>query len=405
MDTNIVTPAEVGDIFRLYGEQFRQCYNLTSRHIRAMNAIKNCRTRALGSHSDTCDQCGYVRVYYNSCRNRHCPKCQGLNQTKWVDKLSANLLPVKYFHIVFTIPAELNRLTLVNQESLYNILFKAASETILMLAKDKRHLGVETGLVAVLHTWGQNLTEHPHLHILVPAGGWDQTTQYWKYSHKNFFVHVNVLSRVFRGKFISLLKKAYLEKKLKFEGEIVPLKQASKFKQLLDLLYSKEWVVFCEKSQKSSSRIIEYLARYSYRVAISNDRIIGIENDRVFFRYKDYKDKGKRKVMELEAVEFIRRFMLHILPEGFCKIRYYGLLASRNRTSKLRYIKKALGRKAIKAKYAGLSWNEMLYLLTGVDPLKCPICKTGKMMLLTGTSDVVTKSKRSPPQKTNLFVP
>jgi len=397
MDANIMTPAEVGDIFRLYGGQFRQHYNLPKRHVRAMNAIKNCRTRALGSHTDKCDQCGNTRVFYNSCRNRHCPKCQGLNQTKWVDKLAANLLPVKYFHIVFTIPAELNQLSLVNQKCVYDIIFKAASETILMLAKDKRHLGVETGLVAVLHTWGQTLTEHPHLHVLVPAGGWNETTQYWKYSRKNFFVHVKVLSRVFRGKFISLLKKAYLEKKLKFEGEISPLKQSKKFKQLLDLLYNKEWVVFCEKSQKNCSRIIEYLARYSYRVAISNDRIIGIKNDRVFFRYKDYQEKGKRKVMELEAVEFIRRFLLHVLPEGFCKIRYYGILASRNRTSKLKYIRKALGRKAIKAKYAGLPWNEVLYLLTGVDPLKCPICKTGKMMPHTEISEVIIKSKRAPP--------
>ena len=397
METNIIAPVEVGDIFRLYGEQFRQRYNLPKRHVRAMNAIKNCRTRALGSHSDRCDKCGHVRVYYNSCRNRHCPKCQGLNQTIWVDKLSANLLPIKYFHIVFTIPSELNRLALVNQECLYNILFKAASETILMLAKDPKHLGVETGLVAVLHTWGQNLMDHPHLHTIVPAGGWDHTSQYWKYSHRNFFIHVNVLSRVFRGKFLSLLKKANQENKLKFEGEIAPLKQAKNFKQLLDLLYNKEWVVFCEKSQKRYSRILEYLARYSSRVAISNDRIVALENDRVFFRWKDYQDKGKRKLMDLDAVEFIRRFMLHILPDGFCKIRYYGIFASRNRTSKLKHIRKALGRRSTKAKYKGLPWNEVLHSLTGIDPLKCPICKTGNMIPLADTSTILTKSNKSPP--------
>ena len=397
METNIIAPAEVGDVFRLYGEGFLQRYNLPKRHLRAMNAIKNCRTRALGSHSDRCDTCGHVRVYYNSCRNRHCPKCQGLNQTIWVDKLSANLLPVKYFHLVFTIPSELNRLTLVNQECLYNILFKAASETILMLAKDPKHLGVETGLVAVLHTWGQNLMDHPHLHTIVPAGGWDQTSQYWKYSRKNFFIHVNILSRVFRGKFLSLLKKANQENKLKFEGEIAPFKQPKNFKQLLDLLYNKEWVVFCEKSQKKYSRILEYLARYSSRVAISNDRIVAVENDRVLFRWKDYQDKGKRKLMELDAVEFIRRFMLHILPEGFCKIRYYGIFASRNRTTKLKHIRKALGRKATKAKYVGLRWNEVLHLLTGIDPLKCPNCKNGKMIPLADTSTLLTKSNKSPP--------
>jgi hypothetical protein len=398
MDTNILAPAEVGDIFRLYDEKFRQHYKLTRRHLRAMNAIMNCRTSAMGSHTDKCDKCGHISVYYNSCRNRHCPKCQGLNQTRWVDKLAANLLPVKYFHIIFTIPSELNRLTLVNQECLYNILFKAASETIIMLAKDPKHLGVDTGLVAVLHTWGQNLMDHPHLHTLVPAGGWDETTQYWKYSRKNFFIHVNILSRVFRGKFLALLKQAYQEKQLKFEGEIAPLKQAKNFKQLLNQLYNKEWVVFCEKSQKSYSRIIEYLARYTYRVAISNDRILGIENDRVFFRWKDYEDKGKRKVMDLDAVEFIRRFLLHILPDGFCKIRYYGIFASRNRSAKLKKIRKALDRKITKAKYAGLPWNEALYLLTGIDPLKCPKCKTGKMIPLADTSTAIGKSNRAPPK-------
>jgi len=394
MDMNIMTPAEVGDIFRLYGEQFRQHYNISQRHVRAMNAIKNCRTRALGSHSDKCDHCGHIRINYNSCRNRHCPKCQ----EKWADKLTANLLPVKYFHIVFTIPAELNRITLVNQKCMYNILFKAASETILMLAKDKRHLGADTGLVAVLHTWGQNLMDHPHLHIMVPAGGWDHTSQYWKYTRKNFFAHVKILSRVFRGKFLELFKVANQQKQIKYAGEIVSLSQAREFKQLTDTLYKKEWVVFCEKSQKGYLGIIEYLAKYSYRVAISNDRIVGIANDKVLFRYKDYQDNGKRKPMKLDAVEFIRRFMLHVLPEGFCKIRYYGIFSSRNRTSKLKHIRHVLGRKAVKAKFAGLTWSEMLYLLTGVDPLKCPVCKTGKMIPLTDTSDVKTKSKRAPPQ-------
>jgi len=404
MEANKIVPAEVGDIFRLYDEQFRQRYKLSGRHIRAMNAIKHCRTHALGSHSDKCEKCGHVRVSYNSCRNRHCPKCQGLNQTKWVDKLAANLLPVKYFHIVFTIPAELNRLSLVNQKCVYDIIFKAASETILMLAKDKKHLGVDTGLVAVLHTWGQNLMEHPHLHTIVPAGGWDETSQYWKYSRKKFFIHVNVLSRVFRGKFLSLLKKAYQEKQLKFKGEIAPLKHANNFKQLLNLLYNKEWVVFCEKSQKSYSQIIDYLGRYSYRVAISNNRILGIENDNVIFRWNDYKDNGKQKVMELHAVEFIRRFLLHILPDGFCKIRYYGIFASRNRTSILKHIKKALGRKTTKAKYAGLPWNEVLFLLTGVDPLKCPNCKVGKMIPVTDTSPAIAKSNRAPPNNLSFFV-
>jgi len=397
MEVNTIVPAEVADIFRLYGQQFRQQYKLPLRHLRAMNAIKNCRTRALGSHTDVCDTCGHTSVYYDSCRNRHCPKCQGLNQTKWADKLSANLLPVKYFHICFTLPEQLNRLILVNQECLYDILFKAGSETIMELAKDPKHLGVETGLVAVLHTWGQNLMEHPHLHTIVPAGGWDEMTQYWKYSRKNFYIHVKILSRVFRGKFLAMLKQAYKDDKLKFEGEIAQFKQVKKFNELLRPLYDMEWVVHCEKSQKSFTHIIEYLARYSYRVAISNDRILGIENDKVVFKWKDYADKGKQKIMKLGAVEFIRRFMLHILPDGFCKIRYFGIFASRNRTLKLEPIRKALDRKITKAKYAGLPWNEVLFLLTGVDPLKCPKCKDGRMIQAIHTSPPYAKLGRAPP--------
>lgn len=398
MGTLGITPAGAGDIFRLYGEDFRLRYNLPKQHNRTMFALQHCRTHILGTHTDKCENCGHEHTTYNSCRNRHCPKCQGLNQAKWVDKLSAAILPVNYFHIVFTIPSELNRLTLVNQECLYNILFKAASETILMLSKDKNHLGADTGLVAVLHTWGQNLMEHPHLHTIVPAGGWDETTQYWKYSKKKFFIHVKVLSNVFRGKFLALLKKAYADKQLKFEGEIKPLAQSGKFKQLLDTVYNKEWVVHCEKSQKKTSHIIKYLGKYSSRVAISNDRILGIENDQVVFKWKDYSDKGKQKIMKLDAVEFIRRFMLHVLPEGFCKIRYYGIFASRNRKTILEKCRKALDRKITKAKLVGLKWNEIIKLLTGKDPLNCPVCKKGRLIPLTEKNNIIEFANKAPPK-------
>ena len=388
MEKSKVVPAEVGDIFSMYGEQFHKQYKMPAQHLRAMNAIRRCRTRAMGSHSDKCDTCGHINIHHNSCRNRHCPKCQGLNQIKWADKLAATLLPVKYFHIIFTIPEELNRLTLVNQECMYNILFKAASDTILMLAKDKKYIGVDTGLVAVLHTWGQNLMDHPHLHTMVPAGGLDPLSQYWKHSPKNFFIPVKVLSEVFRGKFLAMLKKAYKNKQLKFAGEIAPLQQARNFRKLLDIVYQKEWNVNSRRSSSKMSgvQIIKYLARYSHRVAISNDRILGIEDDQVVFKWKDNKDKGKQKVMKLDAVEFIRRYMLHILPDGFCKIRYFGIFALRNRKTLLIKIKKDLGRKAVKAKYTGLPWNEVLLLLTGIDPLQCPKCKAGRMIQFEGTT-------------------
>ena len=223
METLHARTVEVGDIFALHGESYRREHKLPLQQHRAMFAIENCRTSVLGGHVDACDNCGHKKISYNSCRNRHCPKCQGLNRIKWIDKLSSTLLPVRYFHIVFTIPSELNRLVLVNQKCLYDILFKAAAESLLMLAKDHKYLDALTGMVAVLHTWGQNLMEHPHLHTIVPAGGWNETIQYWKASRKSFFIPVKVISAVFKGKFLSLLKQLYCNNQLKFEGEISEL--------------------------------------------------------------------------------------------------------------------------------------------------------------------------------------
>lgn len=392
METNQTAPVEVSDIFRLYGGQYWENHKLPIQHQKTMFAIQHCRTSVLGEHIDRCDHCGHNRITHNSCRNRHCPKCQGLERTKWVDKLSSDLLPVKYFHVVFTIPSELNRLVLVNQQCLYDILFKAASETLIMLARDKKHLGAYTGFVAVLHTWSQNLMEHPHLHLMVPAGGWDEIAQYWKHSRTKFFIPVKVISEVFRGKFLSLLKKANNETQLKFAGEIKPLIHKSNFKQLLDTLYNKEWIVFCKKPFRNSSQIINYLGRYTHRVAISNNRIMEIENDEVVFRWKDYKDSGKQKTMKLNTQEFIRRFLLHVLPQGFCKIRYYGIFASRNRKTIMLFCKKSFWKMAAKSKYAGLKWHEMMLLITGIDLSLCPVCKTGKMLPYT-----VIKGNRASP--------
>ena len=392
METIKAAPVEVSDIFRLYGGQYLNEHKLPIQHLKTMSAIQYCRTLVLGEHIDKCDSCGHKSITYNSCRNRHCPKCQGLERTKWVDKLAGDLLPVRYFHVVFTIPSELNRLALINQQCLYDILFKAASETLIMLARDKKHLGAYTGFVSVFHTWSQNLMEHPHLHLMVPAGGWDEVAQYWRHSRKKFFIPVKVISEVFRGKFLSMLKKAYNEKQLKFEGTIKSLILKSNFKQLLDILYNKDWVVFCKKPFKNSSQIINYLGRYTHRVAVTNNRILGIENDEVIFRWKDYNDNGKQKTMKLPAQEFIRRFLLHVLPSGFCKIRYYGIFASRNRKTIMLSCKNSFWKTVAKSKYAGLKWQEMMLLITGVDFSMCPICKTGKMLPY-----MVTKGKRTSP--------
>ena len=357
-----------------------------------MFAVEACRTSVLGGHVDSCNSCGHKRISYNSCRNRHCPKCQNLNKEKWIEKLSCNLLPVKYFHIVFTIPSELNRLCLVNQKVLYDILFQSASQTILSLAKDEKHLGVLSGLVAVLHTWGQNLMDHPHLHTMVPAGGWSEWNGYWKNTKKNFFIHVKVLSKVFRGKFLAAIKTAYKNKQLKFEGEIKSLNQSGNFKNLIDILYKKDWVVYAKEPFKNASGIIKYLGNYTHRIAISNDRIQKIEGDEILFGWKDYRDNSKRKMMSLTAHEFIRRFLLHVLPPGFCKIRYYGILSSRNRNTVLQKCKNAMAIKEAKSKFEGLMWNEVLKIVTGFDVLMCPHCKKGKMIPV-GTF----LSRRAPP--------
>lgn len=395
METLPASFAEVRDVFALFGEQYKRERKLPLQQCRAMFAIEHCRTSVLGGHVDGCDRCGHKRISYNSCRNRHCPKCQGLSRMRWVDKLSSDLLPVRYFHIVFTIPSELNRLALVNQKCLYDILFKAASESLLMLAKDPKYLNADTGLVAVLHTWGQNLMEHPHLHTIVPAGGWNGTSQYWKASRKNFFIPVKVISAVFRGKFLALLKQAYCQGQIKFAGEIKLLEQKNNFKQLLDALYSKPWVVFAKKPFKNAGHIVSYLGRYSHRVAIGNSRILGIEGDQVSFKWKDYKDRSKQKVMKLSAMEFIRRFLLHILPQGFCKIRYFGIFACRNRKTVLIKCRKAFGYSFRKSRFANLSWRQSLKVVSGIDVSICPVCKKGNMITIA-----VFKSYRGPPHAT-----
>lgn len=382
---------ELADIFSLFGQAYRKKHRLPPQHRKVMFAIEACRTAVLGGHVYSCDNCDHKQIAYNSCRNRHCPKCQALKRETWVEKLSCTLLPVKYFHVVFTIPPELNRLCLINQRVMYDILFQAASQTILALASDKKRLGVLTGLVAVLHTWGQNLSDHPHLHTLVPAGGWSEWNGYWKKTRKNFFISVKVMSRVFRGKFLFLLKNAFNEGQLKFEGDIKPLARKEAFKNMLNALYARAWVVYSKQPFKNASGIIKYLGNYSHRVAISNDRIQHIENGRVTFGWKDYRSGGRRKTMTLSAEEFIRRFLLHVLPNGFCKIRYYGLFASRSR-SFLKKCRRAMAIREQVSKFVGKDWKEILKIVTGHDALLCPACRKGLMNLT-----MTFAGKRGPP--------
>lgn len=321
--------------------------SISSDQAKAFNMIRHCRTSSLGSHSEVCTECGSVEVSYNSCRNRHCPKCQHSVQESWVEAQMSKLLPVGYFHIVFTLPQELNTLVWQNQELLYSMLIRSAGHTIIELAKDPKFLGATTGVTSVLHTWGQNLSFHPHVHCIVPGGGLSNDGLRFVRSSKKFFIPVKVLSRKFRGKFLYLLKQAFEEGKLSFFKEATKLSSRTSFLSLVDSLYLKDWVVFCKQPFKTPAHVVRYLGRYTHRVAISNSRIKAFDGQSVSFTWKDYKDGNKSKLMTLEAKEFARRFLLHVLPTRFVKIRHYGITCSRNVRTKLSRCIKLAGKKTL----------------------------------------------------------
>ena len=364
---------ELQDIFVEYGQAYREKHKLTVHVQKVMRAIEICRTAKLGAHEDVCDECGYIKISYNSCRNRHCPKCQSMAKEKWIYDRKFDVLNVKYFHVVFTIPEELNIVGLQNEEEIYNILFKSVSETLQELCADRKYLGAQIGFMAVLHTWGQNLMYHPHIHCIVPAGGLDKLGR-WRNSKKKFFIPVKVLSRKFRGKFMDYIRNS----KLEFYGESKELENPQNFDELVSKMYKKEWVTYCKPPFKNANCVIEYLGRYTHRVAISNNRIVSSEEGKVSFKWRDYKDNNKWKVMVVEAEEFIRRFLLHVLPHGFMKIRHYGLLGNRNKSVKLKICKILTHTKMlIKEK---LSIHQLLEKLLGKTFNLCPVCKKGHLI-------------------------
>jgi len=371
---------EVAEVVRKHGAAYAQAHKVPRRHLRVLNDIVQCRTAVLGGHLERCDQCSYERISYNSCRNRHCPKCGALAREKWLRARQEELLPVPYFHIVFTLPDELNALALINQRVVYNILFHAAAQTLLVLARQPRHLGAEIGLIAVLHTWGQTLVEHPHLHCIVPGGGLSDDGAQWIASREKFFLPVHVLSQVFRGKFLDELKSAYKAKRLRFLGRAKQLGQRCEFQQLLDRLYSKAWVVYAKQPFGGPEQVLAYLGRYTHRVAITNHRLVSLQDGRVTFQWRDYRDRKRSKLMTLEAFEFLRRFLLHVLPEGFCKIRYYGILSSRRRQTELRRCQVLLGITAAgEQHHEPVVWQDLLLEITGIDLRRCPNCHDGRM--------------------------
>ena len=324
---------EVADVFRLHGASYRRTHRLPVPHLRVMSAIERCRTAALGGHVDECEACGHQRISYNSCRNRHCPKCQASARHKWVEAQKQALLPVEYFHVVFTLPDAINPLMRWNQRLLLNLLFKAVSETLLEFAD--RHLGGEPGVTAVLHTWGQTLVEHPHLHCIVTGGALAKDESRWTSCARSFLFPVRALSPVFRGKYCDFLKHAF-EHGCLLGAETLPmLASRENFLRYVHDLKGQGWVVYAKRPFAGPEQVIEYIGRYTHRVAISNHRIIAIAAQAVSFRWKDYRDGAREKVMTLSAQEFIRRFLLHVLPPEFVRLRHYGVLANGRRKTKL----------------------------------------------------------------------
>lgn len=375
---------EVADVFQQHGQEFLEEYGsgLSSDQRRALRAIATCRTQALGGHVEACDQCGHQRIAYNSCRNRHCPKCQAQARAEWMDARGTELLPVPYFHVVFTLPNAIGALALQNRRAIYGILFQAAAETLLQIAADSKHLGARIGFLAVLHTWGQNLLHHPHLHCVVPGGGFGREGERWVQCRKDFFLPVRVLSRVFRGKFIDSLKRAYCKRILTFHGELKPLEQPQEFERWLDGTVRTEWVVYAKPPFGGPRQVLKYLARYTHRVAISNQRLISLEGSKVQFHWKDYAQCSATKVMTLEATEFMRRFLLHVLPSGFVKIRYYGFLSNRVRLAKLTEARQLLGAGGQPAAEADEGTTGSNAVGDESTYERCPICKQGWMRLI-----------------------
>jgi hypothetical protein len=344
-----------------------------------MQAIEDCRTAALGGAVEWCDQCQHTSIVYRSCRNRHCPKCQGLARERWIQGRLAELLPVEYFHVVFTLPEQIAALAFYNRKAVYDILFRTASETLLRIARDPKHLGAEIGFFAVLHTWGQNLHLHPHLHCVVPGGGLSPDGE-WIACLPGFFLPVRVLSRLFRRLFLEALDKAHADHQLLFFGDLEGLLDAKAFAQYLAPLRDCEWVVYAKPPFGGPPQVIEYLGRYTHRVAISNQRLLALEDGQVSFSWKDYRHPQKRKVMRVSADELIRRFLLHALPPGFQRIRYYGLLANCHRTAKLQLCRQLLAAPMADLLPCPTDYRDFYAALTGKNLRLCPECGLGTMI-------------------------
>lgn len=375
---------ELADVFKSLDPDFSKTdtQSLNSQQRRAFRDIIQCRTAALGGHVEQCTRCSHEQIAYNSCRNRHCPKCQAAARKEWTKERAAELLPVEYFHVVFTLPVQLSPLALQNKRVIYGLLFQAASETLLKIAADPKHLGAAIGFLAVLHTWGQTLQHHPHLHCVVPGGGHSPDHSRWIGCRKGFFLPVKVLSRLFRGKFVAYLKAANEQGRLVFHGQSKHLAEGDYFASLLNELSKLEWVVYAKRPFGGPVQVLKYLARYTHRVAISNQRLVSLSEGEVTFRWKDYGDGNAVKEMTLDVREFTRRFLLHILPRGFVRIRHYGFLANRCRSERLECCRKLLACRADQPVSPETANGVEGQCKADREPQLCPVCRVGRMLIL-----------------------
>jgi hypothetical protein len=368
---------EVADVIRAHAAQLVSSGVISPARRRVLRDLAVCRTSALGGHADECQGCGHVEVSYNSCRNRHCPKCQGAARAAWVEAQEARLLPVPYFHVVFTLPEEIGALALQNKRALYGLLLRSAAATLEQVAADPKRLGAEIGFVSVLHTWTQTLLHHPHVHCLVPGGGLSRDGARWIACRPGFFLPVRVLGRVFRGKFLAGLEALGRAERLAFQGALAPLADPCAFRALITQARAKEWVVYAKPPFGGPERVLRYLARYTHRVAIGNSRLLALQDGHVTFHYRDRAGGNRERTMRLSATEFLRRFLLHVLPKGFARVRHYGILA--NRSEKLKRCRELLGRAPRESASGPEACAEAP--LAGTDALsRCPSCGSSALV-------------------------
>jgi hypothetical protein len=368
---------EIADIFRNYGQTYMSNHKLCSQQYKTIRAIVACRTAGLGGHLSRCDKCKYELISYNSCRNRHCPKCQAMQKERWIDARTAELLPTEYFHVVFTLPHHLNPLAQGKPQLIYNLLFQTASDTLLQFSSNPKWLGAKPSITMVLHTWGQNLAQHIHVHCIISGGGLTKNQQ-WKHAKRKFLFPIRALSKVFRGKYLEQLK-VFLN-----NNEVcLPNDSTNKetIQKLISLLYQKDWVVYAKPPFAGPEQVLKYLGRYTHRIAIGNHRLVAFQNNTVSFKWRDYADNSQQKIMQLNVNEFTRRYLLHILPKGFQRLRHYGILANRYKSINLKQARMALHQHEIKPKTKE-KINDLMLRLTGVDITSCPRCGSGGLKIV-----------------------